>query len=202
MHIDREFMNDLGKKWSYWNVLSTRIPENIGDLSESEKLELSRQWDALTHTENVQPLDVKLQNIKDVPLIILQAVPKWIMDRAKEAADDYVKGRWLSSIFLCGVIAEYLSFYLLENYVRETGIQRLITHSRRLGNQSGRLRCLKDIHVLDENQWDRLESIRRTRNDYAHLDKIETNKIKPDALRSVQNLINFLNTHESFQLKF
>jgi hypothetical protein len=70
----------------------------------------------------VQSPDNVLRNIRDLPPIGLQQVPEWIMDRVKDAADDYVRGRWLSSIALCGVIGEFLSFHLLENYVRDAKI--------------------------------------------------------------------------------
>ena len=93
---------------------------NIAPRPEEEKLYFLRQWS--TVTKNVQSPDNVLRNIRDLPPIGLQQVPEWIMDRVKDAADDYVRGRWLSSIALCGVIGEFLSFHLLENYVRDAKI--------------------------------------------------------------------------------
>ena len=192
------------RKWSYWNFLSELIPENIVNLSEKEKLDFLDQWNRLVYTKNVQPLDAVLQNISDLPPIGLQMVPEWIMDRVKEAVDDYVRGRWLSSISLSGVIAEFLAFHLLENHVRNKGIDGIIKFSRRLGDQSGRLRTLRELRVLKEEEWSALDCIREIRNEYVHLNKIEGagNKMKMDCLKSVRSLVEFLNAYRLFQLKF
>ena len=189
------------KKWTYWNFLSELIPENIATHPEEEKLYFLRQWEALTVTKNAQHPDDVLRNIRDLPPIGLQLVPEWIMDRLKEAADDYVRGRWLSSIALCGVMGEFLSFHLLENYVRDNGIGEVVRFSKRLGNQGGRLSALKELQVLKEDEWKALDSIREIRNEYVHLNRTG-NKMKEDCLRSIRNLVEFLNQHKLFLLKF
>ena len=58
--------------------------------------------------------------------IHLGSVPVWVMDRFKEGIDQYVCGQWLSSIALAGIIAEFLSFHLMEEYVKSNGILRPI----------------------------------------------------------------------------
>jgi len=189
------------KKWTYWNFLSELIPEDIAARSEEEKRYFLREWEGLTVTKNVQPPDSVLQNIRNLPPIGLQLVPEWVMDRVKEAADDYVRGRWLSSIALCGVMGEFLSFHLLENYVRDNGIGGLVRFSKRLGNQGGRLSALKELQVLKEDEWKALDSIREIRNEYVHLNRTG-NKMKGDCLRSIRNLVEFLNQHKLFLLKF
>jgi hypothetical protein len=189
------------KKWTYWNFLSELIPENIATRSEEEKHYFLKQWEGLTVTKNVQSPDNVLQNITDLPPIGLQQVPEWIMDRVKEAADDYVRGRWLSSIALCGVIGEFLSFHLLENYVRDSGIDEVVRFSKRLGSQEGRLKTLKELRVLKEEEWKALDSIRKIRNEYVHLNRAGS-KMKEDSLKTIRNLVEFLNQHQLFLLKF
>lgn len=192
------------KKWSYWNFLSELIPENTNSLSDEEKRDFMQQWKGLVHTNNVQTPDSRLRNIRDLPLIGLQSVPEWVMDRVKEVADDYVRGRWLSSIASCGVIAEFLTFHLLENYVREKGIDGLIKHSKKLGGQQSRLTALRELRVIKEKERNTLDSIREIRNKYVHLNRISSSeeKIKPDCLKSIKSLVEFLNTHRLFQLEF
>jgi hypothetical protein len=175
----------------------------LNHIPEEKKRYFIRQWRALVHTKNLQSRDSILRNIRDLPPIGLQSVPEWVMDRVKEVADDYVRGRWLSSIALCGVIAEFLTFELLENYVRERAIDGLIKHSRKLGSQTGRLNTLRELHVIEEER-SALDSVREIRNKHVHLNRIESSgdKIKQDSLKSVKNLVEFLNTHKLFQLEF
>lgn len=189
------------EKWTYWNFLSELIPENIATRPEEEKLYFLKQWEGLTVTKNVQPPDNVLQNIRELPPIGLQQVPEWIMDRVKEAADHYVRGRWLSSIALCGVIGEFLSFHLLENYVRDKGIDEVIRFSRRLGSQRGRLSSLKELRVLKDDEWKALDSIREIRNEYVHLNRTG-DRMKEDSLKVIRSLVEFLNQHQLFLLKF
>jgi hypothetical protein len=200
--ISRDLL--LEKKWSYWNFLSELVPENVDSLSDGKKRFFMEQWKGLVHTKNVQSRDSILRNIHDLPPIGLQSVPEWVMDRVKEVADDYVRGRWLSAIAVCGVIAEFLSFHLLDNYWQKEGIEGLIRHSRKLGSQEGRLTTLKELRFISERERKTLDSIREIRNKYVHLNRISSSeeRIKPDCLRAVKSLVHFLNTHKLFQLEF
>lgn len=192
------------KKWTYWNFLSELIPEKVDDLPEEQKRYFVQEWHGLVQTKNVQSRELILRNIRDLPPIGLQSVPEWVTDRVKEVADDYVRGRWLSSIALCGVIGEFLTFHLLENYVRENGIQGLIRYSKKWGYQQGRLTTLRELQVIREEERVALDSIRETRNKYVHLNRISSSeeKIKPACIKSIKNLVGFLNTHKHFQFAF
>lgn len=174
------------------------IPENIEALSEPDQETIITKWTEAVYTQNTQSRDEKLRNIRDLRRIHLAMVPVWVMDRFKEVIDHYVSGQWLSSIALAGVIAEFLSFHLLEEYVRSNGIRGLIRHSRRLGYQQNRLKVLKELGVLTEEEFRELDLIRTKRNEYMHLNKIATGgrKIKPDSLDVVSNLTSFLNHHK------
>jgi len=191
----------MEKKYSYWNPLSQSIPENIQSLTEDKKQEFLRQWKESVHTENVQPLDAMLRNIRDIPLIVLGAVPPWVMDRVKETVDHYVCGQWLSSISVSGTIAEFLTFNMLENHVRNKGIAEVIKFSKKLGNQEGRLKTLKELAIVTEKEYEQLDRIRWIRNQYVHLN-VSSAKIKDDCLDGVRNLIDFLNKHKQFRFEF
>ncbi len=184
--------------WFYRNYVPKAIPENIEALSEPDQETIITKWTEAVYTQNTQSRDEKLRNIRDLRRIHLAMVPVWVMDRFKEVIDHYVSGQWLSSIALAGVIAEFLSFHLLEEYVRSNGIRGLIRHSRRLGYQQNRLKVLKELGVLTEEEFRELDLIRTKRNEYMHLNKIATGgrKIKPDSLDVVSNLTSFLNHHK------
>ena len=189
------------EKWSYWNLISKSIPENTEQLAENEKKEFLRQWEGLVYTENVQPPDAMLRNIRDVPPIALGAGPKWLMDRLKETIDHYVRGQWLSSISVAGVIAEFLTFHMLEKHVREKGITDLIKFSKKLGSQEGRLKALKELGILTEEEHRQLNRIRDIRNQYVHLD-VAGDRIKDDCLDALKDLVNFLNKRFEIQFKW
>jgi hypothetical protein len=183
--------------WFYRNYLPKTIPENLEELSEAERQETIAKWTEAVHTKNTQSRDDKLRNIRDLRRIHLESVPVWVLDTFKGVIDHYVTGQWLSSITLAGIIAEFLSFYLIEQYVKSHGILKLIKHSRGLGNQAHRLKVLRELGVLTAEELRELDLVRTKRNEYMHLDKISTGgrRIKADSLLVVTNLTNFLNKH-------
>jgi len=185
------------ESWSYRNYVPKAIPADLKELPEEDKHALIDNWADAVYTQNVQSRDDKLRNIRDLRRIHLGGVPVWIMDRFKEMIDHYVCGQWLSSIAIGGIIAEYLSFHLVEEYVKSNGIRRLIRHSRSLGNQKLRLKALRKLDILTEDELKKLDFIRETRNEYVHLNTIRTTekKIKIDSLKVVGNLTEFLNEH-------
>jgi hypothetical protein len=194
----RASIDMLQESWSYRNYVPKAIPENLKGLSPEAKQDLLDKWAEAVYTQNVQSSDDKLRNIRDLQRIHLESVPIWVMDRFKEVLDHYVSGQWLSTIALAGIIAEFVSFHLLEEYVKANGIRGLIKCSRRLGNQESRLKVLKELRAITETERLQLESIRTTRNEYIHLDKIAKSErnIRTDALEAVSKLTVFLNGHK------
>lgn len=182
------------KEYFYWSDLSDKIPADISKLNDEEKRKYLKYWDAAVWTKNVQDQDKRLKNIKDIKNIKI-TVPEWVMDRLKEAADHYVNGFWLSTITVCGIISEFMSYYFLERYIKDRGIDNIIEHSKRLSDQNGRLLLLKSLKVIKEKSWKDLDTIRRTRNKYIHLNIIDNaDSAKKDALVVLNNLITVLNS--------
>lgn len=181
-------------QWFYWNDLPNNIPVDISNLNDEQKTEFLKKWNKAVWTRNSQSIEQKLSNIKNLVAIKI-AVPEWVMDRLKEAADHYVNGFWLSAIALTESICEFLTYYFLEEYVIKNGIDNLIEHNKKLQSQYQRLRLLKKLTVLSEQEWKLLDEIRDIRNKYIHLNKIDFNgnQIKEDSLKSLKNLITFLN---------
>jgi hypothetical protein len=184
------------ERWFYWNNLPERIPSDIASLTDAQRQVFLDEWNRAVWTRNVQPDEMKLINIKDIPAIFLQNVPPWIMDRLKEAADQYMHGQWTSCISLCGTITEFVSIRLLASHFRSKGIAELSDFIRRLGLYD-RLQALKDMEILSDEEWNRLDTVRKVRNDYIHLDKADEpgSNIKADCLSALKNLIEFLNGH-------
>lgn len=181
--------------WFYWNDLPNQIPENPSTLTDEQKKDLLEKWIGATWTKSIQKPEQKLTNIKDIPAIKI-IVPEWVMDRLKEASNNYVNGEWLSTIAISATISEFLTYYLLERYISENGIDEIIKHNKKLGSQDSRLKLLKDLKVLSEPNWKLLDEIRYIRNKYLHLNKIDFagSEIKNDCLKSIKNLIEFLNS--------
>lgn len=203
-HLSRLYTNSINsdkrnmqqnERWFYWNNLPERIPADIASLTDEERRAFLDEWNRAVWTRNVQPDEMKLINIKDMPAIFLQNVPPWIMDRVKEAADQYVNGQWTSCISLCGTITEYLSIRLLQSHFRSKGVE-LSGFIRRLGLYD-RLQALRDMGILSDEEWKKLDPVRKVRNDYVHLDKADEpgTNIKADCLTALRDLIEFLNGH-------
>jgi len=185
------------ESWFYKNYVPKAIPADLKRLSEPERRVLIDNWADAVRTRNLQSTDDKLKNIRDLDRISLKSVPPWMMDRFKEMIDHYVCGQWLSSIAIGGIIAEYLSFHLVEEYVKSNGIRRVIRHSRKLGIQKKRLVALRELGVLTESERRKLDFVRDRRNEYVHLNTIRTPEktIKEDSLKVVSTLTEFLNEH-------
>lgn len=188
----------------YLNTVSQDIPQNVEGLTEAEKQEFLTKWKKAVWTGDVQTPEVMLGNIRNLPPIILNAVPGFVMDRLKDSCDHYVRGQWLSSVAIAGITAEWLTFYILEKHVRERGIGRLIEHSRELGYQDRRLKVLRDLGEFENEEFIQLDGIRGIRNKYVHLDVPIKNGhqegIKDDCLKALKDLIDFLN--KRFEIKF
>jgi len=183
------------KNWFYWNDLPNRIPEDISGLTDEEKNGLVKEWKKAVWTKSTQEVEQKLKNIRDLPALRI-IVEEWVMDRLKEAADHYVNGLWLSSIALCESTCEFLSIYLLEKYISSKGIDKVIENALVSQNQyTTRLGLLRDLSIISEKERKLLDEIRKIRNKYIHLNKIDFigGEIKKDSLISIKNLIEFLN---------
>ena len=175
-----------------------RIPnkEKISDmgLSEKEVNEIIKIWNNQISNKNTQIETEIVKNIKD---LISQdfCVDRIIMDRVKEAMDHYVKGQWVSSIALCGLICEYLSYIMIEEYIKRNGIDGIIKYNKELSNQYGRLKLLGKLKFITEYQRKSLDQIRDIRNKYVHLERINeiAGRIKEDNFIIITNLIKFLN---------
>lgn len=181
-------------QWFYWNNLPSDIPDDVSKLDDGKKNELLKKWNGAVWTKNTQSNDQKLNNIRNL-VAIKVAVPEWVMDRLKESADHYVNGVWLSAIALSESVCEFLTYYILERYVIDNGIDNIIEHSKKLKDQYQRLQLLKKLSIISESEWKLLDEIRDIRNKYIHLNKIDFtgNQIKEDSLKTLKNLITFLN---------
>ncbi len=89
--------------------LMSLTPSQIKKLPETHQKEFLAKWDKAVWNKNRQEKYQKLLNIRDLPKKVELDLPEWIMDRLKEGLDQYVRGEWLSSISLCGVIVEFLA---------------------------------------------------------------------------------------------
>ena len=165
-------MSNHEDPWGYVNHTKDGIPDNVDTLEDEKKSELIKKWDEGVWTENKPDTNQILKNIKLLPRIDV-LVTKWVMDRIKECTDDFVNQRWLSSIALSGALCEYLSFYLLQNYIKQNGVFPLVVHAKLLKLQNDRIVLLRKLEIIEENERADLKEINDLRNKYLHIHKTD-----------------------------
>jgi len=185
------------KKFLYWNTLPTKIPD-VDTMYPSEIKDWVEKWEDEVWTKNsLEYQTQRLKNIKDIPSIKKIRLDEWEMDRLKEVCDLYTRGFYIASISLCGILVEFMTFKIIERWINKNSIEGLIEHSDKLGRQKGRLETLKEIKAITPREFELLQSIRKTRNNYVHSNIVETkgNQTKIDNKKVLENLIEFLNSH-------
>jgi len=189
----------IGGSYSYWNNIPKIIPEDMKDLTSKEIKQYLTKWRDSVWTKNVKDNTQRLKNIKDIPIINEINIDQWTMDRLKEASALYVEGFFVASIALCGIIAEFNTFKLLEDCINRNGIEHVIEYSKKFGNQVGRIETLKKIDEITENGAILLKNIKDIRNQYIHSGVVDHSGFisKEDNLKILKALIEFLNTHHA-----
>lgn len=129
--------------------------------------------------------------IKKLPKFDIR-VPEWVMDSLKDAIELYARGFCLASISICDVISEFITLFLLQTCIQPREVGEAL--SRRLRHFE-RLQLLKDLKIITMKDYECLGFIRKRRNKYIHLDKIDLSgeDIKKDCLDVLRKLIEFLN---------
>jgi hypothetical protein len=179
--------------WYDWGGIPRRIPDNVESLSHSEVESFLKEWEGKVRNENEQSEKQKLTNIKPLPNVSME-VPKWLMDRTKEAAALYVNGYWLASIALCGSIGEYVTWHTLQDAIREKGISILVEFRRSLQWQFNRIKLLRKTSLISCEQAKRLLIISQKRNTFLHLGQTEPqDEVKKNALEVLTKVIEVLN---------
>lgn len=180
MKSDDDFRTLLVKYHKFWylrpsaylNELKQLPREQIVALSERQREILLSSWDDLVWNENVEltPVIEKLLARQNVLRNIRSELlfPQWVMDRFKEACDQCVRGEWISSIALCGAIVEFVVGELFEV---EEYKQRIPARDRKRGNNANLL-VLRAYKILHEDDYERLDDVRKIRNSYVHPEKL------------------------------
>ena len=153
-------------------------------------------WKKEVWTHNVPKTDEDiLENIRTLkPIKIL--VPRWAMDRFKEALDQYVHGMWVSSLILSTIIAEYYVWWLIEHHVVNKGLSDIVDPDV-LKRQQVRIALVKKLGLISDQKKNNLMRINDSRNKYIHLKKIDdTKQAKEDAKIAINNLTNVLNVEK------
>jgi len=127
-------------------------------------------WNAFVSNEHTEPfshdLVKKLATIQTVlqPIHVL-LFPQWIMDRFKEALDQYARGQWLSSISLCGDIVEFIVNDFWKAYSNQIPSNERKNASK--GVKPNLLR-LQELEIVDDEDYRRLFCVRDTRDRHVH----------------------------------
>lgn len=176
-------------------LLKSLSRDQISSLGEEQQKLLLLSWDNLVWNENKdkqKPILDRLLAFQDVTrnITALLLFPQWIMDRFKEALDQYTRGEWLSSIALCGAIVEFVvgDFLEVDHYK-----QRIPVRDRtRTNNAKANLLVLKAYNILHEEDYQRLDDVRKIRNSYIHPEKLRDTKLqREDNLAALTRLCEF-----------
>lgn len=171
--------------------------EQVRGLKEEQQNELLLNWDKFVWNENKEKQKSgpdRLLAVQDVTREITGRLlfPQWIMDRFKEALDQNARGEWISSIALCGVIVEAIvgDFFEVGKYKDRISLKdRKITN-----NTKANLLVLKAYDILRDEDYERLDDVRRIRNKYVHPEKLRDNKSqRSDNLVALTKLCQFFN---------
>jgi hypothetical protein len=153
------------KTWTHDDVATYSSASHIDVKSDP----FAVNWDALVSNENTELFSVNLREKLSAIRTALQPIhvlifPQWIMDRFKEALDQFTRGQWLSSISLCGDIVEFIvdDFWLA--YARELQEKKFSRSKRVMPN----LRKLLDAGLLKKDDYCRLFDVRKRRDDHVH----------------------------------
>ena len=168
------------------------------DFSKLKDEEVLEEFGKLTWNECSQTKDKQISNIRQFPPNKEFYFPFWVMDRLKEAMREYVRGEWWSSIALCGMIAEFTVNSMLESYLSKIkeclpGIKKM---KDLLGSRlSEKIKILKCCNIINEGDYERLEDMRDTRNEYVHFKELsekEREKLKSDNFKMLKHLFDLL----------
>jgi hypothetical protein len=198
-----DFDNLLVKYHRFWFLslsknlvqLKNLTREEIDALGEEQQNQLFLNWYTLVWNENrdrQKPILNRVLAFQNVARSItgILLFPQWIMDRFKEALDQYARGEWLSSIALCGAIVEFVvaDFFEVDEYK-----QRIPVRDRtKTNNAKTNLLILKAYNILHEADYQRLDDVRKIRNSYIHPEKLrDTESQRGDNLVVLTKLCEF-----------
>ncbi|MGA3405311.1 MAG: hypothetical protein ABSD49_06250 [Candidatus Bathyarchaeia archaeon] len=167
------------------------------------------EWESFIANEHMQRFiedpTKKLLEIREILQPIRKLLfPKWIMDRYKEALDQYVRGEWMSSILLCGDIVEFIVYEFWTAYAED--IPRDMRKTPSDGTQKN-LKTLLDYKIIDNVDHARLLHIRQTRDRHAHYRLRErmlieySRHLKSDSAEVLRKLAEFF-TIENMESKY
>jgi hypothetical protein len=161
---------------------------------------LMLEWERFLGNQNTLPfLEKPIQKLNAIH-DVLQGVsrellfPEWVMDRFKEALNQYVRGEWLSSISLCGDIVEFIVNEFWTAYSMDIAPERRKTPS---DSARANLRTLLESKIIDEEDYDRLLCVRQSRDNHVHdylrnrLLKDYSTLLRSDNLEVFKNLSEF-----------
>lgn len=128
------------------------------------------EWESFVANEHTRPyLDEPTRKLFEIHEV-LQPIssllfPNWIMDRFKEALDQYVRGEWLSSISLCGDIVEFVVNEFWAAYAENIPQEMRQTPPSKVMKALGRL---FEYKIIGEEDYGRLKCVRERRDNHVH----------------------------------
>ena len=122
---------------------------------------------------------ILISNLQDIAIF---DQPDYVYREFKNVLNLYSKGYWLATVSTTGAICEYLT----KKYIpKENDLQNL-----KVSGQKNRINELTDY--LDEDEREVLININAIRNDCLHLDVIDIEDLKENAIEITNYLIELM----------
>lgn len=180
--------------WYFWNQLPNIVKGLDSIADEHKRFELINKIKLALETEKQKEAEVTLERLRELNALKFVKVNEELMNNLKECMANYLDSRFLSTIALCGIIAEEI---VLDTFQRlEIKINGNILDSKQAFNtfkyltQENRISILNSMQIIKPEVRGKLDQIRIKRNNYLHPSKSD-NKQK-DALDSINLLMNII----------
>jgi hypothetical protein len=175
--------------------------DRVKNLSQQENEKYLAHWNTLVGNENTNRAAEPTENIQSIQTILqklpnVSFFPHWVMDRFKEALNQFVRGEWVSSIILSGAIVEFIVTQFMDAYKSVLPARDSSAHQVKMC-----LLVLKGYGILADDDYQRLDDIRRIRNDYAHNSKREKGKLLHARRQKQDDLLVLAKLSEFFGLE-
>ncbi len=160
------------KKWYFWSLLPSRLRhfKKSKDAAKKKKfLEKVKENFVNERKDDLSNMIKRYSELKDIKFIFVEGV---LMDKLKQCIYTYTEGRYLSTISLCGIMAEDVTIDVFVSSTIKANKNVLGQKAKREAfrtlTQEHRTKFLFDLKLIDEETAGKLNEIRIKRNSHVH----------------------------------
>jgi hypothetical protein len=146
----------------------------------------------------------------NVPIVPrTEEIDERLLKPLKSAKKNYCLGDYLATIASCGIIGEMLAILVWKisevkirgNLITEEDEERLFSRKFEKLGQERRLEILKVLHFVNDSQYNKFNSIRKSRTPYLHLWTTDLKNEKEKAKKCVEEAFSLFKEIINLKLK-